>query len=548
MARATMATALPMILVALLAGFSSALSAQDAGFHNAPASTKSQRNPATDSTSIEKGRAAFAANCSACHGVRGEGQGYIPALATGAPQQASDGELFWYITQGDIRNGMPAWSQLAEAQRWEIVAFLKSGQLMKGVKPDAPAQPAANGAIADPPPTAPFTDFRFEAPGKVRKITIADLPQPYATSSAGNGPRMVARPDGVMPKALPGFKVDLFATGLENPRLMRTAPNGDVFIAETHAGRIHVLRGIGADGKAQQSEVFATGLNQPFGIAFYPSGKDPQWLYVGLTDAVVRFPYRSGDLRARGTPARLASLPDGGGHTTRDIRFSLDDKRMFVSVGSHSNVDDDDRELNRANVLVYNPDGTGMKVFASGIRNPVGLAVDPKTGELWCSTNERDGLGDNLVPDYITHVQEGGFYGWPWWYIGPHQDPRHAGKHAELRDKVIVPDVLLQPHNASLQMTFYDGAQFPAEYRGDIFAAEHGSWNRRVRTGYEVIRVPRHQTGRASGEYEDFLTGFVLDNGEVWGRPVGVTVAADGSLLVSDDGSNSIWRVSYAKP
>jgi glucose/arabinose dehydrogenase len=547
-AHATMATTLPVIFVTLLAAFPAALFAQDAGFHNAPASAKSQRNPATDPTSIEKGRAAFAANCSACHGVRGEGQAYIPAVAIGAAQQASDGELFWYITQGDIRNGMPAWSQLAEAQRWQIVGFLKSGQLMKGVKPDAPVPPAANGAIAEPPPPAPFTDFRFEAPGKVRKIAVADLPPPYATSSAGNGPRMVARPDGVVPKALPGFKVDLFAAGLENPRLMRTAPNGDVFVAETRAGRIHVLRGIGADGKAQQSEVFATGLHQPFGIAFYPSGKDPQWLYIGLTDAVVRFPYRSGDLRARGTPERLASLPDGGGHTTRDIRFSLDDKRMFVSVGSHSNVDDGDSELNRANVLVYNPDGTGMKVFASGIRNPVGLAVEPKTGELWCSTNERDGLGDNLVPDYITHVQEGGFYGWPWWYIGPHQDPRHAGKHAELRDKVIVPDVLLQPHNASLQMTFYDGDQFPAEYRGDIFAAEHGSWNRRVRTGYEVIRVPLHQTGRASGEYEDFLTGFVLDNGDVWGRPVGVTVAADGSLLVSDDGSNSIWRVSYAKP
>jgi glucose/arabinose dehydrogenase len=221
---------------------------------------------------------------------------------------------------------------------------------------------------------------------------------------------------------------------------------------------------------------------------------------------------------------------------------------MFVSVGSGSNVDDGPGEKNRANVLVYKPDGNGMQVFASGIRNPVGLAVDPKSGELWCSTNERDGLGDNLVPDYITHVQQDGFYGWPWWYIGAHQDPRHAGKHPELKDKTIVPDVLLQPHNASLELTFYDGAQFPAEYRGDIFAAEHGSWNKHVRAGYEVIRVPRHHTSRASGEYEDFLTGFVLDNGDVWGRPVGVTVAQDGSLLVSDDGSNVIWRVSYAKP
>jgi glucose/arabinose dehydrogenase len=164
---------------------------------------------------------------------------------------------------------------------------------------------------------------------------------------------------------------------------------------------------------------------------------------------------------------------------------------------------------------------------------------------LWCSVNERDGLGDNLVPDYITHVEEGGFYGWPWWYIGSHQDPRHEGKHPELKDKVLVPDVLLQPHNASLEMTFYQGSQFPAEYRGDIFASEHGSWNRSVRVGYEVIRVLRYQTGRATGEYQDFLTGFVVDNGHVWGRPVGITVAPDGSLLVTDDGSNSIWRISY---
>jgi glucose/arabinose dehydrogenase len=186
-----------------------------------------------------------------------------------------------------------------------------------------------------------------------------------------------------------------------------------------------------------------------------------------------------------------------------------------------------------------------MRVYASGIRNPSGLAVDPRTGRLWATVNERDGLGDNLVPDYITSVRAGGFYGWPWWYMGPHQDPRHAGKHPELRDRVIVPDVLLQPHNAPLQITFYQGQQFPRDYQEDIFASEHGSWNKSVRTGYEVIRVPLHQTGEASGEYEDFLTGFVLANGQVWGRPVGVTAALDGSLLVTDDGSNSIWRISY---
>ena len=201
----------------------------------------------------------------------------------------------------------------------------------------------------------------------------------------------------------------------------------------------------------------------------------------------------------------------------------------------------------RADILVFRPDGSDMHVYAYGIRNAVGLAIDPRTGALWCSVNERDGLGDNLVPDYITHVQEGGFYGWPWWYMGAHQDPRHAGKHPELARKAIVPDVLLNPHNASLQLTFYTDRQFPREYSGDIFAAEHGSWNRSTRVGYEVIRVLRHGGDRATGEYQDFLTGFVLPSGQVWGRPVGVTTASDGSLLVSDDGSNTIWRVSYRK-
>jgi len=237
----------------------------------------------------------------------------------------------------------------------------------------------------------------------------------------------------------------------------------------------------------------------------------------------------------------------GGGHWTRDIAFSRDGKKMYVSVGSRSNnddADDDPRELHRADVLEYNPDGSGFRVFAYGIRNAVGIAVQPETGELWGSVNERDDLGDDLPPDYITHIQDGGFYGWPWFYMGGNWDPKHKGKHPELKDKVITPDVLLQPHFASLEMLFYEGKQFPAEYRGDIFAAEHGSWNRTKRGGYEVIRVPL-QKGRATGEYEDFLTGFVTADGNVWGRPVGVAVGKDGSLFVSDDGSKSIWRVSY---
>jgi len=399
-----------------------------------------------------------------------------------------------------------------------------------------------------------FTDYRGQRPGTFHKITPADLPRPYATPSVDNGPELIPRPAGAWPQVLPGFKVELYASQLDNPRLIRTSPNGDLFVAESKPGRIKVFRGISKDGKAERAEIFATGLKQPFGIAFYPPGANPKYLFVANTDSVVRFPYQNGDLKARGPREVIVpNLPSGGllrggGHWTRDIVFSPDGKKMYVSVGSQSNVDDTDNnpiEHHRADILEANADGSRLRVYAWGIRNAVGIAVHPQTGELWASVNERDELGDNLPPDYITHVQDGGFYGWPWYYIGGNQDPRHKGKHPELKDKVIVPDVLVEPHNASLEMTFYDGQQFPPEYRGDIFAAEHGSWNRAVRTGYEVIRVPL-KNGRASGEYEDFLTGFVTPEGQVWGRPVGVAVAKDGSLMVTDDGSDSIWRVSYA--
>ncbi len=394
---------------------------------------------------------------------------------------------------------------------------------------------------------AAFTDYTKEAPGVVRKITVADLPAPYATKSAGNGPTVVARPANAWPKTLPGFKVDLYASGLDEPRELRTAPNGDIFLAEMHSGEIKIFRGITPDSKPKQTSTFTTGLHEPFGMAFYPPGKDPKWLYVANTDSVLRFPYKNGDLKATGKSETLISGIPTGGHSTRDLAFSQDGKKLFLSVGSRSNVDDSDthpREFRRANILEYTPGGKFVKVYGAGIRNPVGIAIQPETGELWCSVNERDELGDNLVPDYITHVQEGGFYGWPWYYMGDHQDPRHPGKHPELKSKVIVPDVLLQPHNASLEMVFYEGGQFPSDYKGDIFAAEHGSWNKATRAGYEVIRVPV-KNGKATGEYEDFVTGFVTPDGQVWGRPVGVTVATDGSLLVSDDGSKSIWRVSY---
>lgn len=538
-------------LVAAMLGFIPAVClAQDAHFHNAPAATMHEKNPlAAQQAAITAGAKLYSANCVACHGAAGRGSGNIPALSEGPTQSAADGEVFWFITTGSVANGMPAWGSLSERQRWQIVAYLKSlksaavaGKAETGPVSFAPAKTTA------PLPEPPYTDFRVEQPGTVRKISASNLPAPYNTDSANNGARLVARPPDAWPKAPVGFTVQLYATGLDNPRLIRTAPNGDFFLAESGSGKVRIFRGITTDGKPAETSVFVDGLHRPYGIAFYPPGDEPRWIYVGNTDAIVRIPYKNGDLKASGAPEHVVDLPTGG-HWTRDIQFSAEGKRLFVAVGSVSNVDDPDtasNEKNRADILQFNPDGSEMRVYAYGIRNAGGgLAINPETGEVWCSVNERDGLGDNLVPDYITHVQEGGFYGWPWWYIGGNQDPRHKGKHPELKDKVIVPDVLLQPHNASLQLTFYEGSQFPSEYRGDIFASEHGSWNRSVRAGYEVIRVPLHQTGHASGEYEDFVTGFVVDNGNVWGRPVGITVAPDGSLLVTDDGSNSIWRVSY---
>jgi glucose/arabinose dehydrogenase len=402
---------------------------------------------------------------------------------------------------------------------------------------------------------AAFTDAAHESPGIRRHLTAADLPKPAPDQSVDNGAPMVPRPANAWPKAPRGFKVELYATDLENPRAMRTAPNGDIFLAESETGKIKVFRGITPDGKAQQVSEFAAGLHQPFGIAFYPAGPNPKYVYVGDTDAIVRFAYRNGDMKAGGSPEQLAELPGGGrlrggGHWTRDLVFSKDGSKLFASVGSHSNVDDPDthpEEFHRADVLEFTPDGKFVKVYASGIRNCVGETINPTTGELWCSTNERDALGNNLVPDYVTHIREDGFYGWPWYFMGSQggvQDPRHAGKHPELQAKVITPDVLVNPHFASLEMLFYEGSQFPAEYKGDGFAAEHGSWNRKERSGYEVIRLPM-KNGRATGEYEDFLTGFTEGDGSVWGRPVGVTVGKDGSLFVSDDGTRSIWHVVY---
>ncbi|WP_082913436.1 PQQ-dependent sugar dehydrogenase [Caballeronia udeis] len=452
------------------------------------------------------------------------------------------------------------------SDRRNVIAYLSTLTL------PAQASTTANLTSAPSPETDPG-DWRHAAPGVKHHITLADLPAPYSTTSSGNGPEVVKQPANVSLSVPPGFKVRLFAKGLSNPRIVRVAPNGDIFVAETASNRIRVLRAADGAETPSDNQIFADGLDRPFGIAFYPSGNHPQWIYVANNNSIVRFPYKSGDLKASGTAQVVVPhLTDSrGGHSTRDVAFSLDGKRMFISVGSGSNVAEGmskkspadiarwdaehgqgagwDAETNRATILVTDPEGhEPLHTFATGIRNGAGIAVDPNTGELWTSTNERDGLGDDLVPDYVTRVKAGGFYGWPWYYMGDHEDPRHAGERPDLAGKTITPDVLLQSHSAPLEMCFYSAttgaAAFPAEYRGDVFVASHGSWNRSSRTGYKVMRV-RLDHGVPTGEYEDFLTGFVVNEHSVWGRPVGVAVAHDGALLVTEDGNDTLWRVAY---
>ncbi len=404
-------------------------------------------------------------------------------------------------------------------------------------------------------------DWQGDAPGVTRLIRPGDLAAPYSTRSRSNGPRVVARPAGAVPKVPAGAEAAVFATGLQSPRILRTAPNGDIFVSESGGGRIQVLRPT-ADSRAPAvSQVFADGLDQPFGLAFWPPGPEPRFLYVGETGRVVRYPYHTGDLRASGPAEVIVPFLPEGGHWTRDVAFSPDGARMYVSVGSASNADAPPAlpqarlasletasgrgaawggEADRAAVLQFDPQGRPAGHLANGLRNCVGLAVQPD-GTVMCAVNERDGLGDDLPPDYVTRVRPGGFYGWPWYYIGAHEDPRSPGRRPDLASAVTVPDVLIQPHSAPLGITLYDGAMFP--WRGDALVALHGSWNRGKRTGYKVVRVPMRD-GVPTGEYQDVLTGFVRDNGNVWGRPVGVAVMRDGSVLMSEDGNDMIWRVA----
>ena len=385
----------------------------------------------------------------------------------------------------------------------------------------------------------------FDKP-TVHSVDPATLPKPFETTSARRASKQVAQPADARLYLPKGFKINVFAQGdFREPRWMALAPNGDVFVADSRANSIIVLRDKNKDGVAEARFVFSDKLRQPFGMAFH---KD--WFYVANTDSIVRFKYKSGQTAAGGDPEKVVELTEGGyrQHWTRNILFSRDGTKMFVSIGSATNVNVE-ADPRRAAISVYDPDGKNHRVYASGLRNPIGLAWNPKTGELWTAVNERDGLGDDLVPDYVTSVKEGGFYGWPYSYVGQNEEPRRKDENTELVKKAIVPDVLLTSHSAALGIVFYDAKMFPKEYQGDAFVALHGSWNRQKLTGYKIIRV-RFKDGKLVGnQYEDFLSGWLPneDSNEVWGRPVGLLVAADGSLLITDDGANKVWRVSFGK-
>jgi glucose/arabinose dehydrogenase/cytochrome c2 len=541
---------------------------------------------------VERGNQFFQASCALCHsdslgpgntvvikqgptlvGVWGRNAGTSPHF--GFTQALKDSGLVWnaetldqYLTEpATAVPGTTMSVAVSDASdRADVIAYLATLIVPEGL--DLDKLPKVTGLDPD--------DWQEAVPGAQHYITVADLPPPYATSSAGNFPTVVPRPANANLSVPAGFTVKQFASGLTNPRIVRVAPNGDIFVSETSQNRLRVFRANDGADLPSTNRIFAQGLNRPFGIAFYPSGDDPRWLYVALNNSIVRIPYRNGDLMATGAVQVVVPTlsTTTGGHTTRDVVFSKDGTRMFIAVGSASNVGEGmgtrtaaeivaweaarglgaawGSESNRANILVTDPEGIQpLRPYATGIRNPVGLAIHPTTSNLWVSTNERDGLGDNLVPDYVTRVTEGGFYGWPWYYMGNFQDPRLAGARPDLAGDAIVPDVLEQAHSASLQMTFYTGsngpAAFPPQYHGDAFVALHGSWNRATRTGYKVVRIPLNN-GVPTGRYDDFLTGFVTTDRNVWGRPVGVAMARDGALLMTEDGNGTIWRIAYSRP
>jgi glucose/arabinose dehydrogenase len=417
---------------------------------------------------------------------------------------------------------------------------------------------------------AVYGDWRADAPGVMRHIAPADVVTPGSTESAANRSKVVPRPDGAALKTMPDFAVAPFVAGMEGARVLRVAPNGDVFLSRSRPdGKIIVIRSTPGAAKPDLVATFAeTDLHDPYGIAFWPPGPNPRYVYVGETGKVIRFPYKNGDVAASGPAETIVSdLAIGGSHWTRDVAFSPDGRTMYVAVGSQSNIAADmgkppadlaafqkshapgaawDRNEWRADVLTYTPEGKNKAIYADGIRNCSGLTIQPGTGVVWCATNERDLLGDNTPPDYVTSVKQGGFYGWPWYYIGNHADDRPGGgPRPDLAGKAIVPDVLIQPHSAPLGLAFDTSSQFPAAWKGDAFVALHGSWNRALHTGYKIVRLP-FKDGKPTGEYQDFVTGFAVNDEAVWGRPVDVTFAADGALLFSDDANGTVYRVTYS--
>jgi glucose/arabinose dehydrogenase/cytochrome c2 len=539
----------------------------------------------TLSAEASAGKALFRQRCSVCHtaesGDNGGAQG--PSLigvlgrpAASAPQfsytQAlRESKLTWDAATLKRFLGAPAGvvpgTSMAlavpdEAERDNLIAYFQS------VSTQAPA---AAQAIVVPASSAQSANWRLDAPGQVHRINLAALPPPYATASARNSSSVVPKPAGATLALPSGFLIEPFATGLAGPRKMLVAPNGDILVTEISGGRVTVLHPAPDGRRTGGTDVYLKGLKQPFGLAFYPNSQNPQWLYVAETNRVTRYAYQVGDVKPRGeTQIVVPQLPSGG-HSTRDIAFSPDGKQLFVSVGSESNVAESmskktpaeiktweaahglgaawDAETNRAAVLVFDATSPAAPhTFAAGIRNCVSLTVQPVNGALWCTTNERDALGDDLVPDYSTRLKSGSFYGWPWYYMGSNEDPRLKGERPDLAGQVSVPDVPYQSHSAALSMTFYEASSgksaFPAAFVGDAFVGFHGSWNRSLRTGYKLVRV-HMKNGEPTGDYEDFLTGFVVDDAHVWGRPVATAELKDGSLLMSEDGGNVIFRISY---
>lgn len=547
------------------------------------------------------GRAYFRAECTLCHsaeaGDQGGGQG--PGLQDLFGRKAG-GQTNYTAYSAALRDSGIVWDAdslqrfLAEptrvvpgtsmviavdsaADRANLAAYFAALRDRGMAGTGAAMGGAAAGRLAEGnagQAASRGSDWRSDAPGKVHRVDIGTLPAPFHSPSALNLPRVVAKPKDAKLSVPPGFRVEVFLEGLSGPRSMLVAPNGDVILAETRAGRLKVLRPT-PNGRTAFSYVFAKGLQQPYGLAFHPSSGTPRWLYVAELNRVVRYRYEQGMTEASGEPEVVIPQlsPTAGGHFTRDIAFSADDKRLYVAIGSLSNVAEkmgskpmaealawDARhglgaawgnEENRAMVRVHELEGDTLgRTFATGLRNCVGMVVQPGTGDLWCTVNERDALGDDLVPDYATRVREGAFYGWPWYYMGNREDPRRAGERPDLAGKVTDPDVPFTAHSAATNIKFYTAREgrslFPPAYRDLAFVVLHGSWNRRERTGHKVVTLPMHD-GQPTGEYVDFLTGFITPEGNAWGRPVAIAVARDGSLLLADDGANLIYRISYGE-